>query len=53
VPPALERRFDVLLPPLIGHAGGAPLPPRATPAALADAVEGSLDDAGRETARFA
>jgi hypothetical protein len=50
VPPALERRFDVLLPPLIGHAGGAPLPPRATPA---DAVEGSLDDAGRETARFA
>ena len=48
--PALERRHDVLAPTLPGHAGGRPLAGDATGAALVDAVEEALDEAGFETA---
>ncbi len=53
--PALEREHDVLAPTLPGHAGGRPLPDGAGTAgadgaALANAVERVLDDAGFERA---
>ena len=53
--PALERRHEVLAPTLAGHAGGPPLPvgDGALDAALADAVERAMDEAGWETAHVA
>jgi pimeloyl-ACP methyl ester carboxylesterase len=49
--PALERHHDVLAPTLAGHAGGPPLDGAdASVAALLDAVERTMDDAGFETA---
>jgi pimeloyl-ACP methyl ester carboxylesterase len=51
--PALERRHDVLAPTLPGHAGGPPLPSELDDAALADAVEAAMDEAGFETAHVA
>jgi pimeloyl-ACP methyl ester carboxylesterase len=53
--PALERRHDVLAPTLLGHAGAPPLPKDAgdvSDAALADAVEHAMDDAGFEQAHI-
>ena len=50
--PALEARHEVLAPTLPGHAGGPPLPERAGVGALADAVEGWMDDAGWRTAHL-
>ncbi len=50
---ALERRHAVLAPTLAGHAGGPPLPPGFTSAALADAVEAAMDAAGFATAHVA
>jgi pimeloyl-ACP methyl ester carboxylesterase len=45
--PALERRHAVLAPTLAGHAGGPRIEPGAlTDAALADAVERAMDEAG-------
>ena len=46
--PLLERRFDVLALDLPGFGHSPPLPPgiESTPAALADAVERAMDDAG-------
>jgi pimeloyl-ACP methyl ester carboxylesterase len=50
---ALESRHDVLAPTLAGHAGGPPLNGGgATGAALADAVERAMDDAGFATAHL-
>ena len=51
--PALERRHDVLVPTLAGHAGGPPLrePPDAE--ALVDPLEQALDEAGFGTAHVA
>jgi pimeloyl-ACP methyl ester carboxylesterase len=51
--PALERRHDVLAPTLAGHAGGPPIDGAAAGAALADAVERAMDEAGFETAHLA
>jgi pimeloyl-ACP methyl ester carboxylesterase len=49
--PALERRYDVFAPTLLGHAGGPALPASGlTDATLADDLERALDDAGLETA---
>jgi pimeloyl-ACP methyl ester carboxylesterase len=50
--PALERRHDVLVPTLAGHAGGPPIEGEVGEAALADAVERAMDDAGFETAHL-
>jgi pimeloyl-ACP methyl ester carboxylesterase len=47
----LEARRDVLAPTLVGHAGGPPIPAGgASDAALADAVESAMDEAGWESA---
>jgi pimeloyl-ACP methyl ester carboxylesterase len=51
--PGLERRHDVLAPTLAGHAGAPPIVGEPTEAALADAVERAMDEAGFETAHFA
>jgi pimeloyl-ACP methyl ester carboxylesterase len=51
--PALERRHEVLAPTLAGHAGGPPIEGEIGQAALADAVEGAMDQAGFETAHIA
>src|SRR4051812_37686929 len=51
--PALERRHDVLAPTLAGHAGGPPLDGPDPVAAMADAVERAMDEAGFGTARLA
>jgi pimeloyl-ACP methyl ester carboxylesterase len=51
--PALERRHDVLALTLPGHAGGPPLPRELSHAALAEAIERALDDAGIGSAHFA
>jgi len=51
--PQLERHHDVLAPTLPGHAGGPPLDGDVSDAALADAVERAMDDAGFETAHIA
>jgi len=51
--PALERHHDVLAPTLAGHAGGPPLDGDATGAALADAVERAMDEAGFPIAHIA
>jgi pimeloyl-ACP methyl ester carboxylesterase len=50
--PVLERHHDVLAPTLPGHAGAAPLAGELTGAALADAVERAMDEAGFETAHI-
>jgi pimeloyl-ACP methyl ester carboxylesterase len=50
VRPALQRRCDVLAPALPGHVGGPPLPAELDDAAMADAVEAAMDDAGMEEA---
>jgi pimeloyl-ACP methyl ester carboxylesterase len=44
--PALERRHDVLALTLAGHAGGPPIEGEGGDAALADAVERAMDEAG-------
>ena len=52
--PALEARHDVLALTLAGHAGGPALAAGAeTDAALADAVEAALEEAGWESAHIA
>jgi pimeloyl-ACP methyl ester carboxylesterase len=52
--PALERRFDVLALTLAGHAGGPPLADGDDPeAAIIDAVEAALDEAGWEAPAIA
>jgi pimeloyl-ACP methyl ester carboxylesterase len=50
--PALERRHDVLALTLAGHAGGPALNGRVDHAALADAVQAAMDDAGFATAHL-
>jgi pimeloyl-ACP methyl ester carboxylesterase len=50
--PALERRHDVLAVTLAGHAGGPSIEGEPSAAALADAVERAMDDAGFETAHL-
>lgn len=50
--PALEREHDVLAPTLAGHAGGPAIVGEATDAAVADAVERAMDEAGWETAHL-
>jgi pimeloyl-ACP methyl ester carboxylesterase len=50
--PALERHHDVLAPTLAGHAGGRPIEGEIGGAALADAVERAMDEAGFETAHI-
>jgi pimeloyl-ACP methyl ester carboxylesterase len=50
--PALERHHEVLAPTLAGHAGGPPIDGAPGPAALTDAVERAMDDAGFETAHL-
>jgi pimeloyl-ACP methyl ester carboxylesterase len=47
--PDLEHRHDVLAPTLAGHAGGPPLD-EVGDAAMVDAVEAAMDDAGIEQA---
>ena len=51
--PALQRDHDVLALTLAGHAGGPPLPEPATEAALLDALEQAMDDAGWPLAHVA
>jgi pimeloyl-ACP methyl ester carboxylesterase len=51
--PALERRHDVLAPTIAGHAGGPPLAGQVSTAAVVDAAERALDDAGFERAHIA
>jgi pimeloyl-ACP methyl ester carboxylesterase len=51
--PALERRHEVLAVTLAGHAGGPPLSGETGDAALTDAVERAMDEAGLETAHIA
>jgi len=48
--PELERRHDVLVPTLPGHAGGEPLPEALYDDLLVDALESAMDAAGFETA---
>jgi pimeloyl-ACP methyl ester carboxylesterase len=50
--PALEREHDVLAVTLAGHAGGPPIEGEVTEAALADAVERAMDEAGFATAHI-
>jgi pimeloyl-ACP methyl ester carboxylesterase len=50
--PALERHHDVLAPTLLGHAGGPSIVGEVGDAALADAVEHAMDEAGFETAHI-
>jgi pimeloyl-ACP methyl ester carboxylesterase len=50
--PALERRHDVLALTLAGHAGGPSLNSRVDDAALVDAVQAAMDDAGFATAHL-
>ncbi|HMJ97136.1 MAG TPA: alpha/beta hydrolase [Thermoleophilaceae bacterium] len=50
--PALERRHDVLVPTLAGHAGGPRIEGEVGEAALADAVERAMDGAGFESAHL-
>lgn len=50
--PALEREHDVLAPTLAGHAGGPPIEGEASDAALADALEQAMDEAGFQTAHI-
>jgi pimeloyl-ACP methyl ester carboxylesterase len=50
--PALEAEHDVLAVTLAGHAGGPPLPDPVSDAALADAVEIAMDEAGFDRAHI-
>jgi pimeloyl-ACP methyl ester carboxylesterase len=51
--PALERRHDVLAPTLLGHAGGPALDgDEVSEAAVLDAVERAMDEAGFQTAHI-
>jgi pimeloyl-ACP methyl ester carboxylesterase len=50
--PRLERRHDVLALALGGHAGGPPIDGKISEAALVDAVERAIDEAGFETAHI-
>jgi pimeloyl-ACP methyl ester carboxylesterase len=50
--PALERHHDVLAPTLAGHAGGPPLDGDVSEAAILDAVERAMDEAGFTTAHI-
>src|SRR5436305_1961664 len=50
--PALERRHEVLAPTLAGHAGGPALNGDVSAAALADALERAMDEAGFGTAHI-
>jgi pimeloyl-ACP methyl ester carboxylesterase len=50
--PALERRRDVLAVTLAGHAGGPRIEGEASEAAVLDAVERAMDDAGFDTAHL-
>ena len=52
--PALERRFEVLAPTLVGHAGGRDFPADgASDTAIVDAVEALLDEADWEAPAIA
>jgi pimeloyl-ACP methyl ester carboxylesterase len=51
--PMLERRHDVLAVTLAGHAGGPPIEGDATAAAVVDALERAMDEAGFATAHVA
>jgi pimeloyl-ACP methyl ester carboxylesterase len=51
--PALARRHDVLALTLAGHAGGPPIAGEISEAALPDAVERALDEAGIDRAHVA
>ena len=51
--PALERRHDVLALTLAGHAGGPPIAGGDPEAAIREAIERALDEAGWETAHVA
>ena len=50
--PALEHHHAVLAPTLLGHAGGPALEGAVSAAAVADAVERAMDDAGFATAHI-
>src|SRR5580658_8314122 len=50
--PALERDRDVLAVTLAGHAGGPPLERPVSDAALADALERAMDEAGLQSAHI-
>jgi pimeloyl-ACP methyl ester carboxylesterase len=50
--PQLERHHEVLAPTLPGHAGGPPLPAELTAAAILDAIERTMDEAGFATAHI-
>ena len=50
--PALERRHDVLALTLAGHAGGPPITGEVGEAAVLDAVERAMDEAGFELAHL-
>lgn len=50
--PKLESRHDVLALTLAGHAGGPPIDDQIDDAALVDAVQRAMDDAGFETAHL-
>jgi pimeloyl-ACP methyl ester carboxylesterase len=50
--PVLERHHDVLAPTLPGHAGGPRMAMDMTAAAVVDAVERAMDDAGFATAHI-
>ncbi len=51
--PELEKHHDVLAPTLLGHSGGPPLDDgEISDAAIADAVEAAMDEAGFETAHI-
>ena len=51
--PMLERRRDVLAVTLAGHAGGPPIEGEADAAAVLDAVERAMDEAGMPAAHIA
>jgi pimeloyl-ACP methyl ester carboxylesterase len=50
--PALQRHHDVLAPTLAGHAGGPPIEGEIGAAALVDAVERAMDEAGFASAHL-
>ena len=50
--PALERRHDVLALTLAGHTGGPPIEGKISVAAIVEAVERTMDDAGFEIAHI-
>jgi pimeloyl-ACP methyl ester carboxylesterase len=50
--PALERHHDVLAVTLAGHAGGAPIAGEVSEAAVVDAAERAMDEAGFDAAHI-